>query len=142
MEAVTRKLLLYFPKSVTETPIVYRLVKDYDLTVNIYRAKVTPDEYGYLVLDVTGESGKIDEAMRFVQTFDVRISESDRGLTWDKESCTSCGNCLPHCPTDALHIADSATRRVDFNVSLCIDCLSCIKNCPFGACSSIFEEAM
>ena len=142
MSEVTRKLLLYFPKSMTETPIVYRLVKDYDLTVNIYRAKVTPDEYGYLVLDVTGDESDINKAICFVETFNVRISDTERGLTWNKEKCTSCGNCLTHCPTHALHLAEDGSRRVVFDAELCIDCLSCIKNCPYGACSSIFEETM
>ena len=38
---VTHKYFLKFPKCETETPIVYHLVKDYDLEVNIFRAKVT-----------------------------------------------------------------------------------------------------
>ena len=140
METTTRKLLFYFPKSETDKPIVYSLVKDYDLTVNIYRAKVTPEEFGYLVLDVTGTESDIDRAINFVKTFNVRVSETDKGLAWNEEKCTSCGNCLTHCPTHALHIADPVTRRVEFDPILCIECLSCIKNCPFDACSSIFEE--
>ena len=79
METTTRKLLFYFPESETDKPIVYHLVKDYDLKVNIYRAKVTPEEFGYLVLDVTGSEGDINRAIDFVKTFDVRISETDKG---------------------------------------------------------------
>jgi len=52
---MTKKLLLHFKKNDTEKPIVYRLVKDHDLVVNIFRAKITPDETGYLVLDISGE---------------------------------------------------------------------------------------
>jgi len=140
MSVATRKLLLYFQKSETEKPIVYQLVKDYDLTVNIYRAKVTPEEFGYLVLDVSGAEENIGQAIEFLKTFNVQISETDKGLTWDEEKCTGCGNCLTHCPTKALHVADDGSRRVKFDADLCIDCLSCIKNCPFDACSSIFEE--
>lgn len=139
---VTKKFLFYFPKSETEKPIVYHLVKDYNLAINIFRAKVTPEEFGYLVLDVTGEEEDIENGVEFVRTFNVRISETDRGLNWDESKCTSCGNCLPHCPTNALFIADDATRRVAFDTKLCIDCLSCIHNCPFDACSSIFEDAL
>ena len=139
---ITKKLLLYFPKSETEKPIVYHLVKDYNLIINIFRAKVTPEEYGYLVLDVTGTEEDIERGIEFVKTFNVTINEADKGLKWDQNLCTSCGNCLTHCPTDALHVEDSKDRRVLFDVDLCIDCLSCIKNCPFGACSSIFEDTV
>ena len=53
-ETVTKKLMLFFPRCECEKPIVYHLVKDYNLVVNVFRAKVTPEEEGYLVLDVTG----------------------------------------------------------------------------------------
>ena len=138
----TKKFLLYFPKSETEKPIVYHLVRDFNLKVNIFRAKVTPEEYGYLVLDVTGSDEDIAKGLEFVKDFNVQISESDRGLAWDAEKCTSCGVCLPHCPTDALHVESEHSRKVIFDSNLCIDCLSCIKNCPFGACSSIFEDTL
>jgi L-aspartate semialdehyde sulfurtransferase ferredoxin len=138
MSTTTKRLLLYFPKSETEKPIVYHLVKDYDLVINIFRAKVTPEEYGYLVLDVTGSDDNIARGMEFVRTLDVRIDESNKGVQWERSACTDCGACIPHCPTDALHVADPATRRIAFSSELCIECLSCIDNCPYGACTSIF----
>ena len=134
---ITRKLLLYFPRSETEKPIVYHLVKDYSLMVNIFRAKVTPEEEGYLVLDVTGEEPDIARAMDYVRTFNVTISEA-RSVQWDERKCTGCGNCVPHCPTTALSIPDRATMRVVYDGNECIECLSCLTNCPFGACSSLF----
>lgn len=137
---ITKKVLFLFPKSETEKPIVYHLVKDYDLIVNIFRAKVTPEEFGYLVLDLTGDEADIKRGLDYVRSYNVEINEADRGIRWSEEKCTQCGNCLSHCPTDALHISDSGTRRIEYDEDKCIQCLSCIDNCPFGACSSIFLE--
>ena len=134
----TRRLLLYFPKSETEKPIVYHLVKDYDLVINIFRAKVTPEEYGYLVLDVTGSEENIARGVDFVRTLNVQVDEAQKGVRWDQVRCTMCTNCIPHCPTKALHVADRATMEVAFASELCVECLSCLENCPYGACSSIF----
>jgi len=134
----TRRLLLYFPKSETEKPIVYHLVKDYDLVINIFRAKVTPEEFGYLVLDVTGSEENIARGMDFVRTLNVQVDEAQKGVRWDRGRCTMCTNCIPHCPTKALHVADRATMEVAFASELCVECLSCLENCPFGACSSLF----
>ena len=134
----TKRLLLYFPKSETEKPIVYHLVKDYGLVVNIFRAKVTPEEFGYLVLDVSGTEEEIGRAVQWVRTLNVTVNETGVGVEWSAQKCTHCGNCLPHCPTDALRIADPATRRIVFDPSQCVECLACIPNCPFGACSSLF----
>lgn len=137
-ETITKKLLLYFPKCETEKPIVYHLVKDYDLVVNIFRAKVTPEEEGYLVLDITGKDDDINEAMDYVKTFNVTVDETTKGLRWDEELCMQCGNCLPHCPTDAMHIFNRKTMEVGFDGTKCIECLNCVENCPYGACSPLF----
>jgi ferredoxin len=131
-ETVTKKLMLFFPRCECEKPIIYHLVKDYNLVVNIYRAKVTPEEEGYLVLDVTGTEEDIERAMAFVKTFDVAINYTGKGVT------THCGHCITHCPTGALHIADRATREVAYSEADCIECLACIRACPFGACASAF----
>lgn len=137
-ETVTKKLMLFFPRCECEKPIIYHLVKDYNLVVNIYRAKVTPEEEGYLVLDVTGTEDDIERAMAFVKTFNVSINYSGKGVTLDENSCTHCGHCITHCPTDALYIADKATREVAYSEADCIECLACIHVCPFGALASAF----
>jgi len=137
-DTVTKKLMLFFPRCECEKPIIYHLVKDHNLVVNIYRAKVTPEEEGYLVLDVTGSEEDIEQGMDFVSTFDVTINTTGKGVIRDEDRCTHCGHCITHCPTGALHIADEATREVGFNEAECIECLACIRVCPFGACASAF----
>ena len=135
---VTKKLMLFFPRCECEKPIIYHLVKDHNLIVNIYRAKVTPEEEGYLVLDVTGTEEDIQKGMDFVKTFNVSINYTGKGVTVDEEFCTHCGHCLTHCPTEALHIEDMATRQVIYTESKCIECMGCIRVCPYGACASAF----
>jgi ferredoxin len=135
---VTRKLMLFFPKCECEKPIIYHLVKDYNLIVNVFRAKVTPSEEGYLVLDVTGTEEDIERALQFVRTFHVAVNFTGKGVTWNAQLCTHCGHCIPHCPTAALYIADRKTREVAFDDEKCIECLACIPICPYGACASAF----
>jgi len=134
----TKKQFLHFDQCETEKPIVCQLVRDYDLLINIFRAKVTPEEEGYLVLDVTGTEENIARGIEYLHTFNVTINPFNKALCWDDQRCTNCGNCIPHCPTKALHIPDRATMAVTFDEELCIECLACIRNCPFEACSSAF----
>ncbi|NMA20866.1 MAG: 4Fe-4S binding protein [Lentisphaerae bacterium] len=134
----TKKLLLRFPKCETEKPIVYQLVKEYNLMINIFAAKVTQDQEGFLVLDVTGKDEWIERGMDYVRSFGVIIQAVGSGIVRDLDLCTHCGNCLSHCPTNALHIADRTTMKVELNESLCIACSARIANCPFGACTAAF----
>ena len=135
---VTQKLMLYFPKCECEKPIIYHLVKDHNLVVNVYRAKVTPEEEGYLVLDVSGTQEDIEKGIAFVKTFDVTVNFTGKGVLRDDDRCTHCGQCVPHCPTGALHIADRATREVLYNEADCIECMACIRICPYAAYTSAF----
>jgi len=137
-ETVTKKLMLYFPKCECEKPIIYHLVKDHNLIVNIFRAKVTPEEEGYLVLDVVGTEEDIEKAMSFVRTFNVTVSHTGKGVIRDERRCTHCGLCLTHCPSGALRIENPATREVIYSEADCIECLACIRVCPFAACASAF----
>jgi len=135
---ITKKAYFYFPKSETEKPIVYTLIKEYDLMINIFRAKVTPDEEGYLSVDITGTEENIRRGMAYLGTFDVEIYDGYKGVQWDDKRCTHCGNCTSHCPTKALAFVDSSEREMTFHEDKCIECLSCVSNCPYNVCSSRF----
>lgn len=135
---ITKKIMLFFPECETESPIVYHLVKDYDLMINIFRAKVTPEEEGYLVLDITGSDGNIHQATEWLQSLGIIVNETDKGVKWDQNRCVQCGSCVPHCPTGALSIPDRSTMEIRFESNKCIECLSCIKVCPYEAVTSIF----
>jgi ferredoxin len=137
-ETITQKLMFFFPRCECEKPIIYHLVKDYDLIVNVYRAKVTPEEEGYLILDVTGTEAHIQQAIDYVKTYKVSVNVTGKGVVRDAQGCTHCGHCITHCPTKALRIDDRASREVVYHEAECIECLACIRVCPYGACSSAF----
>lgn len=137
-QTITKKLMLFFPKCECEKPIIYHLVKDHNLIVNVFRAKVTPEEEGYLALDVTGSEEDIQKGMDFVKTFNVSINTTGKGIIVDEDQCTHCGHCITHCPTGALHIADMVTREVVYSEAKCIECMGCIRVCPYNACASAF----
>lgn len=135
---VTRKVYLYFPKSETDKPIVCKMIQNYELSINIFRAKVTPEEEGYLSLEITGDEENIAKAFEYLNEFDVVIHAGNKGVHWDGPRCTHCGNCISHCPTEALHIKDRTTREVSFNEEKCVECLACLNSCPFDVCTSAF----
>lgn len=135
---IKKRLRLSFPKSAVDKPVVYHLVRDFNLIVNIFRANISDEEVGYIALNVGGTEEDIQDGIDFMKSLDVEVDEITKGLRWDKNRCTSCSNCVTHCPTGALSIVDRNTMTVGYNELLCVECLSCIKNCPFGVCSVMY----
>jgi len=127
--AVSKRIVLHFPKRVVERPIVCRLAKDYDLEFNILKALVTPEEEGLLVLELSGEQEEYDKGIRYLTQTGVRIQSLSQDVLRNEERCTHCGACITICPSGAFEL-DPLTRQVDFYDEKCVACGLCIKACP------------
>ncbi|MFA5867354.1 MAG: NIL domain-containing protein [Actinomycetota bacterium] len=129
---VTKRLVLHFPHRLVDRPIVYKLIKDYDLVMNILKASITPNEEGFMVIELQGEKDKFAEGIKYLEESGVVIDPIGRDVKRNDERCTSCGACVTICPTDALTY-EPVTRQVVFNDEKCIACEICVKTCPLGA---------
>ena len=127
--AVSKRIVLHFPRRLVDRPIVYKLIKDYDLEFNILKASVTPEEEGLLVLELNGEQKEYDNGIKYLTTNGVRIQSLSQDVVRNKERCTDCGACIVVCPTGAFELEPS-TRRVKFDNEKCLACGMCIKACP------------
>jgi len=127
--AVSKRIVLHFPRRIVERPIVCRLAKDYDLEFNILKALVTPEEEGLLVLELSGEYEEYDKGIRYLTQAGVRIQSLSQDVIRNEERCTHCGACITICPSGAFEL-DPVTRRVNFYNEKCVACGLCIKACP------------
>lgn len=126
---ISKKIVLRFPPKLVDKPIVYKLVKDFDLIFNILRARVTPREEGELVIELKGNKEKYAEGMKYLKELGVKIQPLSQDVTRDEERCTHCGACITICPTGAFYM-DKRTMQVIFDASKCIACELCVKGCP------------
>jgi ferredoxin len=127
--AVDKKIVLRFPKRMVDRPIIYRLVKDYDLEFNILKASITPEQEGLLVLELKGNQQEYDKGIEFLLKAGVQIQSLSQDVTRNEERCTHCGACVTVCPTGAFKV-DLKTRKVLFEDDKCIACGLCIPACP------------
>jgi len=126
---VSKRIVLHFPSRLVDQPIVYRLIKDYDLRFNILKASVIPGEEGLMVLELSGEQYNYDKGIKYLTKTGVKIQSLSQNVTRNEERCTHCGACITICPTDAFEL-EPITRRVIFDDDKCIACELCIKACP------------
>lgn len=126
---VAKRVVLHFPPRLVEQPIIYHLVKDHNLVLNILRASVTPKEEGLLVLELSGARKDYDKGIRYLTETGVRIQSLGQDVIRNEARCTHCGACVAICPTGAL-VLEPITRRVNFYPDKCTACELCVLACP------------
>ena len=100
--SVSHKIVLHFPPSATDQPVIYRLSRDYGLVFNILRASITPEEEGLMVLELSGEEADYRRATDYLTEMGVRLQPLVQDIRKNDEQCTDCGACVGVCPTSAL----------------------------------------
>jgi len=128
--SVSHRIVLTFPKKKIDQPIVYKLIKDYDLVFNILRASIKPDDEGLMVLEITGEESNINKGIEYLKKLGVKIQPLSKDIVVNWEKCTQCGACVTQCPTNALYIKDRKMMKVEFDPEKCIACELCVLPCP------------
>ncbi len=132
------KLVCYFSAAQSEQPLVYRLVKNYDLVVNILKADINPQKEGYLVIEVEGERDKYEAGVSFIKSMGIMVDPLSETVLWDEDVCIQCGACASFCPTEALSI-ERESMMVSFENSKCVVCGMCLDCCPTRAIRLHFE---
>jgi ferredoxin len=128
----TTKIVLRFPPELTDQPVTYKLIKEYDLMVNILRGHITPKEEGMLVLELTGKKKQLDRGMDYLAKVGVETQRLSKDVKYLKDRCTHCTACTSLCPSHALWV-ERDTMLVSFDKGKCIACEMCITVCPYSA---------
>jgi len=129
---VHKKVFLRFDPKQVDKPILYTLIKEYDLTPNILKAEINPHKEGYLVMDLAGEDSQYAAAMEFLNSLGIAVDALDKRVVWLEDKCMQCGACTGLCPTQALSM-NRPSMEVSFDGEKCIVCELCLKICPVRA---------
>lgn len=133
-----KRVILSFPAALTEEALTYHLVKDYDLVINILRAKITPGEEGRLVMELSNSTDEaIEEGLDYLRSHGVLVEELGHEINIDQDLCIDCGACTAVCVSRALTIGEPKWK-LEFEKEKCILCELCVGSCPTGAIRVIF----
>jgi L-aspartate semialdehyde sulfurtransferase ferredoxin len=73
------RVRLTFPSALIQEPIVYRLVKDFDIVINIRRAEVKAD-HGWIALELEGDEGALERGIRWLKDRGVQVDPIERDV--------------------------------------------------------------
>ena len=125
-------LILRFPQTEVQKPIVCNLTKNFDLTFNILNATIFPRKEGLMVLELSGEKKNFKEGVNYLKSQGVHVQNASQEIKRDTHKCTHCGACTAVCPTGAL-VVERPEMRIEFHEKKCSVCELCVPACPTRA---------
>ncbi|MBU0986040.1 MAG: 4Fe-4S binding protein [Proteobacteria bacterium] len=128
----SRILILRFPETEVEKPIVCNLARDFDLTFNILNAAVLPRKEGIMVLELSGAKKNFKEGVKYLKNQGVYVQNASQEVKRINKKCTHCGACTAVCPTGALCV-QRPEMSVKFDQKKCSVCELCLPACPTRA---------
>ncbi|TAJ83859.1 FeS-binding protein [bacterium] len=78
-EKVCERVYLTFPKKLVKEPIVCWLAKKFDILFNIRGSTVTA-EMGLVALEINGERGEVDKAIRWLKDQGVIVEPLEKNV--------------------------------------------------------------
>ncbi|OAG28528.1 NIL domain-containing protein [Thermodesulfatator autotrophicus] len=134
-------LVLRFPAEVVEQPIVYQLVKEFDLSFNILKATILPGKEGLMVMELAGHPTQFNKGLAFLRELGVEVKTISQEIRKNEEKCIHCGFCTAVCPTNALYV-DRETMEVKFDPERCTGCELCMPACIVRAMEAHFHKEL
>ncbi len=125
---VKRRFNLSFNPRIVNEPLTFKMVKEYDLLINILRADIT-ENGGRLLVEIEGKPAQITKGIEYLENKGVDVQELNEYVSKDITRCTNCGMCISICPADAIEM-DHNTWVVEFHMDRCIACGLCVTSCP------------
>lgn len=126
------KYVLGYEADTVSEPILWKLVKDFDVKVNILRASISPGQEGNLLVEFGTETeGQLRKAIEWIESIGVTCVSVSKRLAWDDSRCVDCGGCSGGCFSGAITL-DRASWKLVVDREKCVACGFCVKACPFG----------
>ncbi len=127
-----KRIVLRFMAATADKPIIYQLIRDYDLVVNILKAHINPCKEGMMVLEIQGEPEQYTRGLDYLRSLGITIQPLSQDVQRNETLCTHCGACINVCPSSALYLERPA-MTVHFDEDRCVVCMMCVKACPYKA---------
>jgi L-aspartate semialdehyde sulfurtransferase ferredoxin len=128
----SKKIVIRYTPDIVQQPVIYQLVKQYDLVFNILKARIFPRREGVIVLELSGSKENFDHGIHFLKEMGLIVEPLSKSVSQNKDKCVHCGSCTAFCPTGALSF-ELKSYQVTFDPEKCNGCELCVSACPVRA---------
>jgi len=128
----SKKIVIRYTPDTVQQPVIYQLVKQYDLVFNILKARIFPRREGVIVLELSGLKENFDRGIGFLKKLGLKVEPLSKSVSQNVNRCVHCGACTAFCPTGALSF-EKSTLKVLFEPENCNGCELCVSACPVRA---------
>ncbi len=87
------KYILEYSSAVVDDPVIYTLVKRFDIKVNILRAEISSGQEGSMLVDLEADPERLAECREYLASLSVSLAPISRSLSVREEDCVHCGSC-------------------------------------------------
>jgi L-aspartate semialdehyde sulfurtransferase ferredoxin len=128
----SKKIVIRYTPDIVQQPVIYQLVKQYNLVFNILKARIFPRREGVIVLELSGSKDDFDLGIRFLKEMGLKVEPLSKSVSQNIDQCVHCGACTAFCPTGALAF-EKQSQKVLFDPEKCNGCELCVSACPVRA---------
>jgi ferredoxin len=128
----SKKIVIRYTPEAVQQPVIYDLVKQYNLVFNILKARIFPRREGVIVLELTGLKENFDNGIRYLKEMGLKVEPLSKSVSQNTDKCVHCGPCTSFCPTGALAF-EGESQKVLFDAEKCNGCELCVSACPVRA---------
>lgn len=73
---ISRHLRLTFPEAQVAEPVIYHVVKDFNVIPSIRRAAIE-NHFGWMIVEFKGETADLDAAVSYLENLGVEVSQAE-----------------------------------------------------------------
>ncbi|PKN06369.1 MAG: (Fe-S)-binding protein [Deltaproteobacteria bacterium HGW-Deltaproteobacteria-7] len=128
----SKKIVIRYTPEIVQQPVIYELVKQYNLVFNILKARIFPRREGVIVLELSGLKENFDHGIRYLKEMGLKVEPLSKSVSQNTDKCVHCGACTSFCPTAALAFEEKSLK-VLFDAEKCNGCELCVSACPVRA---------
>jgi len=70
------RLFVSFPEQLVDRPLIYEVIKEFDVVPNIRRANVE-DHSGWIILEMTGDNSQLDASVAYLEEVGCTVNRME-----------------------------------------------------------------